>query len=166
DYYITVGRWSPEFNEDALIQKILTWIRLPKLRIQFFNHMVVERIGNHIGRTVRLHLATSEGARVRYARVCVEVDLSKPLLGKYIIEDKVFLIEYESLDNICYSCGMYGHKVDGCPKKPFPETVPAPEKDIRLETHVPEEVKHSESDGNYVMNSRRTYQITTKLEAK
>ncbi|CAN1141094.1 hypothetical protein LINPERHAP2_LOCUS12263 [Linum perenne] len=75
--------------------------------------IAVERIGNHIGRTVRLDLATSEGDRARYARVCVEVDLTKPLLGKYIIEDKVFLVEYESLDNICFSCGMYGHKVDG-----------------------------------------------------
>ncbi|CAN1128527.1 hypothetical protein LINPERHAP2_LOCUS4688 [Linum perenne] len=75
--------------------------------------IAVERIGNHIRRTVRLDLATSEGARARYARVCVEVDLTKPLLGKYIIKDKVFLVEYESLDNICFSCGMYGHKVDG-----------------------------------------------------
>ncbi|CAN1218193.1 hypothetical protein LINPERPRIM_LOCUS1264 [Linum perenne] len=59
---------------------------------------------------VRLDMATSEGARARYARVCVEVDLSRPLLGKYVIEDKVYLFEYESLDNICYSCGLYGHK--------------------------------------------------------
>ncbi|CAN1176030.1 hypothetical protein LINPERHAP2_LOCUS32295 [Linum perenne] len=68
--------------------------------------LAVERIGNHIGRTVRLDLATAEGARARYARVCVEIDLSKPLLGKYIIDDQVFLVEYESLDNICYSCGF------------------------------------------------------------
>ncbi|CAN1128928.1 hypothetical protein LINPERPRIM_LOCUS17143 [Linum perenne] len=40
----------------------------------------VKRIGDHIGRTVRLDLATAEGARARYARVCVEIDLSKPLL--------------------------------------------------------------------------------------
>ncbi|CAN1218194.1 hypothetical protein LINPERPRIM_LOCUS1264 [Linum perenne] len=72
--------------------------------------LAVERIGNHIGKTVRLDMATSEGARARYARVCVEVDLSRPLLGKYVIEDKVYLFEYESLDNICYSCGLYGHK--------------------------------------------------------
>ncbi|CAN1776649.1 hypothetical protein LINPERHAP1_LOCUS13716 [Linum perenne] len=61
-----------------------------------------------------MDLATKEGARARYARVCVEVDLSKPLLGKYVIDDRVFYIEYESLDNICFSCGMYGHKLDSC----------------------------------------------------
>ncbi|CAN1753238.1 Putative ribonuclease H protein At1g65750 [Linum perenne] len=54
DYYITVACWSPDFNEDAPIQKIMTWVKLPKLPIQFFNQLAVERSGNHIGRTVRL----------------------------------------------------------------------------------------------------------------
>ncbi|CAN1802081.1 hypothetical protein LINPERHAP1_LOCUS23229 [Linum perenne] len=63
DYYITVARWSLDFNDEEPIRKILTWVRLPKLPTRFFNHLVVERIGNHIGRTVRLDLATSEGAR-------------------------------------------------------------------------------------------------------
>ncbi|CAN1168908.1 hypothetical protein LINPERHAP2_LOCUS28103 [Linum perenne] len=76
--------------------------------------VAVTRIGNCIGKTVRLDLATSEGARARYARVCVEVDLSKPLLGKYMIDNRTFLVEYESLQNICTSCGFYGHKADGC----------------------------------------------------
>ncbi|CAN1145750.1 hypothetical protein LINPERHAP2_LOCUS14862 [Linum perenne] len=80
--------------------------------------LAVTRIGNCIGKTVRLDLATSEGARAKYARVCVEVDLSKPLLGKYMIDNRTFLVEYESLENICTSCGFYGHKVDGC--KPVP----------------------------------------------
>ncbi|CAN1728908.1 hypothetical protein LINPERHAP1_LOCUS429 [Linum perenne] len=79
--------------------------------------VVVKRIGDHIGRTVRLDLATAEGARARYARVCVEVDLSKPLLGKYMVDDKTLYVEYESLDNICFSCAMYGHKEGECPLK-------------------------------------------------
>ncbi|CAN1826386.1 hypothetical protein LINPERHAP1_LOCUS31522 [Linum perenne] len=72
------------------------------------------RIGNVIGRTVRVDLATSEGARCRYARVCVEIDLTKPLLGKYMLEDRVFKIEYESLENICFDCGTYGHRSEQC----------------------------------------------------
>ncbi|CAN1320741.1 hypothetical protein LINPERPRIM_LOCUS31818 [Linum perenne] len=74
----------------------------------------VHRIGNCIGRTVRMDLATEEGARCRYARVCVEVDITKPLLGKYMIEDREFKIEYESLENMCFECGCYGHKRESC----------------------------------------------------
>ncbi|CAN1726173.1 hypothetical protein LINPERHAP1_LOCUS397 [Linum perenne] len=83
--------------------------------------LAVTRIGNHIGRTVRLDLATSEGARARYARVCIEVDISKPLLGKYMIEDRTYLVEYESLENICHHCGLYGHIIDGCSKLSAPQ---------------------------------------------
>ncbi|CAN1164602.1 hypothetical protein LINPERHAP2_LOCUS25661 [Linum perenne] len=67
--------------------------------------IAVTRIGNCIGRTVKLDLATSEGARAHYAQVCVGVDLSKPLLGKYLLEDKTYYVEYESLENICFSWG-------------------------------------------------------------
>ncbi|CAN1141731.1 hypothetical protein LINPERHAP2_LOCUS12665 [Linum perenne] len=63
---------------------------------------------------VRLELATAEGTCGRYARVCVEVDLTKPLLGKYIIEDRVLKVECESLENVCFDCGFYGHKRDSC----------------------------------------------------
>ncbi|CAN1189107.1 hypothetical protein LINPERHAP2_LOCUS39707 [Linum perenne] len=80
--------------------------------MQYFNNLAVNRIGNYIRKTVRMDLATAEGALARYARNRVEVDLTKPLLGKYIIEHRELLIEYESLSNICFSCGLYGHKED------------------------------------------------------
>ncbi|CAN1188875.1 hypothetical protein LINPERHAP1_LOCUS39119 [Linum perenne] len=56
-----------------------------------------------------------EGARARYARVFIEVDISKPLLGKYMIGDRVYYVEYECLENLCYTCGVYGHKLEACP---------------------------------------------------
>ncbi|CAN1807778.1 hypothetical protein LINPERHAP1_LOCUS25157, partial [Linum perenne] len=114
DYYITVAQWTPEFNEDEPVKKILTWTRLPKLLIHFFNHTAVNRIGNHIGRMIRMDMATAEGARARYARFCVAVDLSKPLFGKYMIGDRVFHVVYENLENVCHSCRVYGHKIDTC----------------------------------------------------
>ncbi|CAN1241695.1 hypothetical protein LINPERPRIM_LOCUS5067 [Linum perenne] len=122
DYYFSLARWTPSFNEEEPVKSILTWVRLPKLPIHYFNRLAVTRIGNVIGRTVRLDLATTEGARARYARVCVEVDLSKPLLGKYVLDDRTFLIEYESLENICFSCGIYGHKLDSCPLNAKPSS--------------------------------------------
>ncbi|CAN1127181.1 hypothetical protein LINPERPRIM_LOCUS29444 [Linum perenne] len=57
-----------------------------------------------------MDLTIAERVRARYVRVCVEVDLSKPLLCKYIINDRVLYLEYVSLENICYTFGMYGNK--------------------------------------------------------
>ncbi|CAN1147218.1 hypothetical protein LINPERHAP2_LOCUS15743, partial [Linum perenne] len=113
DYYFAISRWTPDFNEEP-IKSVLTWVRLPKLPIHYFNRLAVTHIGNYIGKTVRLDLATSQGARACSAHVCVEVDLSKPLLGKYMIDDRTFCVEYESLEDICYTCGYYGNKLDTC----------------------------------------------------
>ncbi|CAN1147761.1 hypothetical protein LINPERHAP2_LOCUS16060 [Linum perenne] len=45
----------------------------------------------------------------------MEVDLLKPLLGKYMIGRRIFYVEYGSLENICFTCSMYDHKWDGYP---------------------------------------------------
>ncbi|CAN1156098.1 hypothetical protein LINPERHAP2_LOCUS20751 [Linum perenne] len=124
DFYISVSCWSPAFNEEEPIRKILTWVRLPRLPIHYFNSLAITRIGNSIRKTVCLDLATEEGAHACYARVCVELDLTKPLLGKYIIDNRVLRIEYKSLENICFSCGFYGHKLDRCPKLEPPQANP------------------------------------------
>ncbi|CAN1176732.1 hypothetical protein LINPERHAP2_LOCUS32701 [Linum perenne] len=119
----------------------MTWVRLPKLPIHYFNDVAVSRIGNYIGKTIRMDLATSEGARARYARVCIELDLTKPLLGKYMIDGRVFHIEYESLGNICFTCGIYGHKDDGCSSKAqksdqSSKSVEVPEKEVEAEADI------------------------------
>ncbi|CAN1142378.1 hypothetical protein LINPERHAP2_LOCUS13052 [Linum perenne] len=152
DYYFSVARWTPCFNEEEPLGKILTWVCLPKLPIHYFNQMVVTRIGNCIGRTVRLDLATSEGARGRYARVCVEVDISKPLLGKYMIDNRTFFVEYESLENICVTCGFYGHKVDCCPTIHTSQSPPG-----QLDEEVPPSGSIPEGDtGEWMIVQRRS----------
>ncbi|KAG0480556.1 hypothetical protein HPP92_011414 [Vanilla planifolia] len=59
--------------------------------------------------------------RTSYARVCVRMDLTKPLKsGLWLSGDlgKSFQpIEYEGLPRICYACGHVGHVVEHCPKK-------------------------------------------------
>ncbi|CAI0538255.1 unnamed protein product [Linum tenue] len=46
--------------------------------------------------------ATEEGARGEYARVCVQVDLTKPLLSKFKIDGNKYFIQYEELEKVCY----------------------------------------------------------------
>ncbi|CAN1146013.1 hypothetical protein LINPERHAP2_LOCUS15006 [Linum perenne] len=160
DYYIAVAQWSPSFSEEDPFKTILTWVRLPKLPIQYFNQVAVQRIGNCIGKTVRMDLATSEGARGRYARVCVEVDISKPLLGKYMIEDKVLKIEYESLENMCFDCGMYGHKSESCPSKVMPQI----NDQVSHETILTKGVVEEHDTGEWMTVQRRNRLRATKAE--
>ncbi|CAN0917279.1 hypothetical protein LINGRAHAP2_LOCUS30196 [Linum grandiflorum] len=58
--------------------------------------------------------ATKEGARAKYARVCVEIDLTKPLLPKYKVDGTKYLVVYEGLTNLCTNCGKYGAPAETC----------------------------------------------------
>ncbi|CAN0904379.1 hypothetical protein LINGRAHAP2_LOCUS23067 [Linum grandiflorum] len=76
--------------------------------------LAVTRIASRIGHPIRVDRATQEGARGKYARVCVEVDLTKPLLSKYTIEGKTYLISYEGLNDLCTTCDKYGNSARLC----------------------------------------------------
>ncbi|CAN1174439.1 Ubiquitin C-terminal hydrolase 12 [Linum perenne] len=118
DYYITVRRWQPFFNPNLQnVWKTLTWVRLPDLPLELFNEEAVLRIGNLMGSAVRVELPAQEEALGKYARVCVEIDLMKPLLRKYSLLDRTMFVEYEVLLWICFFCGRYGHKLESCPAK-------------------------------------------------
>ncbi|CAN1189866.1 hypothetical protein LINPERHAP2_LOCUS40159 [Linum perenne] len=87
--------------------------------------VILKRIGDRIGTTVRIDHTTLEGARGNYARICVEVDLSKPLLSKYRLRRRVRRIEYECLHTICFGCGCYGHEESACPVAVAMEEAPS-----------------------------------------
>ncbi|CAN1294442.1 hypothetical protein LINPERPRIM_LOCUS22458 [Linum perenne] len=96
-------------------------------------------------------MATSEVARARYARVCVEVDVSKPLFGKYMIDNRTFYVEYDSLTNICATCGFYGHKSDDC--NPLPDSAPSME--VGGEEAAPKDTEFKGDDGDWMVVQRK-----------
>ncbi|CAI0624848.1 unnamed protein product [Linum tenue] len=115
DTYLTVHRWFKGFNPwKAKVTTAIVWVQLPDLPIEFFNVEAVTMIAELIGKPVRVDRATEMGARGNYARVSVEVDLTKPLLSKYKVEGITYIIQYEGLDNICGECGMFGQLQSTC----------------------------------------------------
>jgi hypothetical protein len=60
---------------------------------------------------------TQHQERGKYARLCVEVDLSKPLLEMFSIKGRTYKVGYEGLHLLCLSSGKFGHYVEGCPTK-------------------------------------------------
>lgn len=74
----------------------------------------LKKISKNIGRPVKVDTTTSLVSIGRFARVCVELDLSKPLLAKFTLEGEVVPIEYEGIQMVCFNCGLYGHKQGQC----------------------------------------------------
>ncbi|CAN0917281.1 hypothetical protein LINGRAHAP2_LOCUS30196 [Linum grandiflorum] len=115
DTYLTVYRWHKGFNPwNSDAKTTMVWIQLPDLPIEYYHPTVVMRIASKIGAPVRVDRATKEGARAKYARVCVEIDLTKPLLPKYKVDGTKYLVVYEGLTNLCTNCGKYGAPAETC----------------------------------------------------
>lgn len=111
DHYLTIRTWHPNFDPaEATIDKVAVWVRLPDLALEYYDTSVLWKIGNKIGKTLKIDRTTSVGMRGNFARLCVEVDLTKPLLAKFKLRRRVRRIMYEGLHSICFHCGQYGHK--------------------------------------------------------
>uniref|UniRef100_A0A2C9W6H0 CCHC-type domain-containing protein n=1 Tax=Manihot esculenta TaxID=3983 RepID=A0A2C9W6H0_MANES len=118
DHYLTISRWCSEFDPfQATFEKLTVWIRFPCLPIEYYDENFLMRVGAKVGKPIRVDTRTSLVSRGRFARMCVEVDLSKPLLSKFKLQKRIRKIEYEGLHMICFKCGRFGHVADHCPAK-------------------------------------------------
>ncbi|XP_023638089.1 uncharacterized protein LOC17885862 [Capsella rubella] len=115
--YLMVQDWSPDF--DPMRDEITTtpvWVRLSNIPMLFYHRQILMGIAEGLGKPLKVDLTTQNLDRARFARVCVEVNLKKPLKGTIMVNDERFFVSYEGLSSICSACGLYGHLVHACPK--------------------------------------------------
>ncbi|GAU41583.1 hypothetical protein TSUD_271920 [Trifolium subterraneum] len=110
DHYLAVSLWSPKFNAaTATIDKTMVWIRIPSLNLVYYDESVLWAVASMVGNLVKVDLHTLRVARGKFARMCVEVDLTKPVVGRVGINGDWYHVQYEGLHIICTQCGCYGH---------------------------------------------------------
>lgn len=115
DHYLTISKWKPNFRPGANeIRSTLVWLRLPLLPLEMFVEDTLLRVGNAVGRAIKVDPFTADMFKGRYTRVCVELDLHGPLPPNVLIWGRKQPVEYEGLHHICYQYGRYGHKKDQC----------------------------------------------------
>jgi hypothetical protein len=118
DHYLITREWTPNFHpNNATIERAAVWVRISGLPIEYYDAKILHYIGNRIGQMVKVDRNTLLQERGKYARVCVEVDLNKPLLAMFELKGEVYKVEYEGLHMLCRRCGKFGHYVEGCPEK-------------------------------------------------
>lgn len=78
---LTLTKWRPHFRPSLeKVSSTLVWIHFPEVPIAFFEESALLQMGNLVGRAVKVDDTTMEVSRGRFARVCVEIDLSKKFL--------------------------------------------------------------------------------------
>ncbi|XP_050205722.1 uncharacterized protein LOC126655541 [Mercurialis annua] len=138
-HYLTVQPWNPSFSPDNInVASVTAWVRFPGLPIQYYSNHVLKAIASTIGHVIRIDYNTEAMERGKFARLAINLDLSKPLISRILIDGRVQKIEYEGLPIICFDCGRYGHRENNCPfnnktegdttqaKSPIPNTVQSP----------------------------------------
>ena len=116
DHFLSLRPWEPFFKpSSANVSLVAVWIRLNELPIELYETEVLKEIGGNIGKVLRIDSHTAMEARGKYARLCIQVDVNKPLINTIIIGRFEQGVTYEGIQRLCFSCGRVGHKVDSCP---------------------------------------------------
>jgi hypothetical protein len=161
DHYLTVREWSPNFHPASdTIKSVAVWIRVSGLPIEYYDTKVLNFIGNRVGKTVKVDKNTLQQERGKYARLCVEVNLTKPLLAMFSIKGRKYHIEYEGLHMLCITCGKFGHYREGCSNKMKPQEASSGEKQDPPTTNGGE--NNSEAAGPWVVVQKQKRNRKTK----
>lgn len=105
---------EPYFDLDKTSIKELTiCVRIPNLPIEYYDLLLLRWIGNKIRQTIQVAKATKGVTQAKYARLCVKVDLTKPLSLNSTCH-KIWGLEYESIHTVYFKCGIYEYKEEAC----------------------------------------------------
>jgi len=135
--YLLVQAWSPDF--DPMKDEIVTtpvWVRLSNIPLNLYHPSILMGITGGLGNLIKVDMTTLTCERARFARVCVEVNLRKPLKGTVMINEDRYFVAYEGLTNICSGCGLYGHLVHNCPQVKQSNVVKATQSIVAVETSL------------------------------
>ncbi|XP_019241415.1 PREDICTED: uncharacterized protein LOC109221386 [Nicotiana attenuata] len=130
-FFLSIQKWVPNFIAKEAHQSYTTvWVRLPQLPTEFYDGIILSRIGNCIGKLLKVDACTSATLRGRYVRLCVELPPEQPVQNYLLIGQHKQLILYEGDDILCKACGKLGHTSLRCSQATLPTKQKADQSDI------------------------------------
>ena len=113
--FLAIRKWELEFKVlTASLSSVAIWIRLSVLPIEFHEPRALLKIGQVIGLILRTDSQKTSNVRGRFARLCVQVNLDKPLINTIQIGKMVQMVQYEGLNSLWFGCGCIGHCKESC----------------------------------------------------
>lgn len=110
NHFLSVRRWESKFlASKAQLTYSAIWIRLLELPTEFYDIEILQKLGSKVGKLLKIDACTSDTTRERYASLCIEVLLDKPLKFYIYIGTHKQTILYEGLNLLCVNCGRLGH---------------------------------------------------------
>ena len=85
--------------------------------MEYYHRDSLLHIGSGLGPVLRVDFNTAAGTRGRFARICVQIDLDKPLARTVRVGKTRLAVIYEGIGLLCFHCGRIGHRSELCPSR-------------------------------------------------
>lgn len=122
--HLVLKQWNPSLAWQEIPFSTSTfWVQVHGLPELWKSPSNLRRLGEKVGSVIDLDLAGEGGGAWRkFIRIQVEVDLLRPLMpGIFLTRGKLphlwVSFRYEKLADVCYQCGIIGHKTQVCQGK-------------------------------------------------
>lgn len=93
---------------------LTTWVRFPRLPLEYYDTYLLLRIGEKIRKLIKIDTNTSLVTRGYFARICVELNLTKPYISKFKLRRRIHYVKHEGLHVVCFKYGKFKHVLDVC----------------------------------------------------
>ncbi|XP_042029955.1 uncharacterized protein LOC121776865 [Salvia splendens] len=137
-------KWTADFDLYFETPIAVVWCNLHALPIHLFEESMLFSIGKLFGEPIQLDHATITRARLSYARICIEIDISKPVPDKYMLriggKDVTLQVKWDKIPQYCSACKHVGHSEEHCyafgkrptpPKKDFSRSASQKQNEMR-----------------------------------
>ncbi|XP_042016200.1 uncharacterized protein LOC121764210 [Salvia splendens] len=113
-----VLKWSPDFDAYCESPIAAIWCNLIGLPIHLFDQSALFAIGKLLGTTFQVDRATANKSRLSFARICIEIDITKPppeeisldICGHEVVQQ----VKWDKIPSYCGECKHVGHKSEVC----------------------------------------------------
>lgn len=83
-----VKQWSANFNfHEEVLKVIPIWVKMPNLPLNCWGENYLSRIGSVLGVPLYADECTSQGLRISYARLLIEMDITQEIPKVVAVED-------------------------------------------------------------------------------
>ncbi|CAK8531877.1 unnamed protein product [Lathyrus sativus] len=161
---LLIHEWRPGFKvKDELLRTLPIWVKLPQLPIILWGDTSLNKIRSALGNPIMTDECTANRLRVSYARILVEMDITKELPQTITIGDNEGekiqqAIEYEWRPLFCSNCQKVGHSCDKPKVTQQWKPKPAPQHTGNVKTvmdntveRIPRSVGNNNTAGNKVI---------------
>lgn len=98
------------------------WITITRLPQEYWEDTQLASLLAGVGIFLRVDEYAMTRGKGKFARVCLNIDITKPLRGTLTIPTPDTILQlpisYESLHEVCAICGSTSHALEACPDSP------------------------------------------------